>query len=293
MKKPRGHLLKVDDMKFIMGLPFFTFTATALARGMISPGLKWLVYLVAALCFTNAVFFIVLGMGHLGDNTDFGNFKDRRTRVTWKVTGFLCLSALAGGWLVGIVADEAYMDEYFRLKDGSVHKDVVPSGLGAPTFGDATVLEFAKGAVIDTERTVGYMEDGEVYCVAPLTGSTFANNPKYFAVGKDCCDQRSNFDCYKGPNEKDKVLKAIVRDTQNDDPYLTAIRVGESVYNMKLGSERIPLVFVEDTDEYIGDYWEKAFLLIMCLSIFQGLCCIVTGYVIRNLVRDPPRSSYF
>jgi len=295
MKKPRGHLLKVDDMKYIMGLPFITFFLTALARGMIDPDLRWTSYLLAALFFVCAVCLVVLGHSHSNHET-FGSFPDhapqnRRSAVTWKVSGFLCISALAAGWLVGIIADEAYMDEYWRLTDGSTAKEIMPGAIPTETIKSATVLEFQPGTLIDTEQTIGYMEKGEVYCVAPVTGQTSTNNPVYYAAGENCCDSRSNYDCSEASSDPEKSRKAIVLKPEDDDPYLTAIKMSASVYNTNPVQDRMALVFTDDPDGYINDYWHKAFIMIVCLSIFQGFVCIVTGFVIRNLVRK--RSSEF
>jgi hypothetical protein len=296
MKKPRGHLLKVDDMKYIMGLPFITFFLTALARGMIDPDLRWSSYLLAALFFACSVCLVVLGVSYGNKNT-FGSFPDhaptnRRSAVTWKVSGFLCISTLAAGWLVGILADSAYMDEYWRLINGATVKDVMPGAVPTDAMKSATVLWFQPGTMIDTEQTIGYMEKGEVYCVAPVTGQTSTPSPVYYAAGENCCDSRSNYDCSKANPDPEQSQKAIVLDTkEDDDPYLTAIKMSASVYNMNPAKDRIPLVFTDDTDGYINDYWHKAFIMIVCLSIFQGFVCIVTGFVVRNLVRK--RSSEF
>lgn len=280
MKKSRGYLLKTEDMSFIVGMPCATFAITALSVGMISPALRWLAYLFAALLLANAVFWIVLGLSHQGPS------KDRRTEVRQKCVGLLCLAALAGGWMMGLLADIAYMDEYWRLSHGAVHKDVTASGANVAAYADASVLEFAPGTFIDTDRTIGYMEQGEVYCIAPVTGQTSSDSPMYYAAGEDCCSQRGDFKCAEAKPKDGQVLKAIVLQNDEANPYLTAIRMSKSVYNLKLGNSRIPLKFVEDTDRYINDYWHAAFITIMICAIFQGFVCIVTGVVLRNLVKE-------
>jgi len=268
-----------------MGLPWLTFTLTALARGMISPGLYFLAYIVGAICLVHAVGWIFVGVSH------FHPMRERRASVSAKCIGFLCLAALAAGWLVGILYDSAYMDEYWRLHQGATHKNVKANSLGLTDYSDAAVIEFAAGTFIDTDRAVGYMDQGEVYCVAPVTGTTFSDSPVYYAAGENCCHARSQFTCAKAEPAKGKILTAIVMKRDEDDSYLAAIRMAKSVYQLKGETKtRTPLKFVDDVETYVNELWHDAFICIVCIAVVESFICMLTGIVIRNLLRDPPLS---
>lgn len=289
LKKPRGHLIKDEDLSNIAGLPWLTFTLSALAVGMMPQGFRIVAYIVAGAGLVNAAVFIGLGFSQ-------GQAKDRRSAIGSFSVGLLCMAALCAGWTVGLLVDYAYMDEYWRLARGSTHQNVMASGLGAVTYSDASVLEFQSGTFIDTERTLGYMEHGQVYCVAPVTGQAFSTSPLYYAVGRNCCDQRSNFRCSKAEPSAGKVLTAVVLSKGESDPYKTAIRMLGSVYGLqeKEGDDRISLKFLSDVDDYVGDLWHSAFISIICASMFYGFICVILVVLLRNRLKDrPPPSSEF
>lgn len=289
LKKPRGYLIKDEDLSNIAGLPWLTFTVSALAVGMIPQGIRIVTYIVGGLGFVNSVIYIGLGFSQ-------GQAKDRRSAMGSFSVGLLCMASLGAGWMVGLLADYSYMDEYWRLARGSTHQNVMASGLGAVTYSDASVLEFRSGTFIDTERSLGYMEHGQVYCVAPVTGQAFSSSPLYYAVGLNCCDQRSNFRCSKAEPGAGKVLTAVVLSKGESDPYQTAIRMLGSVYNLqeKEGDARISLKFLSDVDDHVGDLWHGAFISIICASMCHGFICVILVVFLRNRLKDrPPSSSEF
>lgn len=287
LRKPRGSLLKGDDLNLIIVLPWVTFTATAIAVGMIPQSARFLTYAIAALGCLNATIFMVLGYNQ-------SQQKDRSGAAGSACVGLLCMAALATGWTVGLLADYSYMDEYWRLAHGASHSNVAASGLGAAAYSDSSKVEFETGTFIDTERTLGYMEEGDVYCVAPVTGQSFSDTPLYYAVGVNCCDQRSNFQCSQAQPSAGKKLSAIVLGKGEDEPFQMAIRMSSSVYNMKLGKQRIALKFFSDVDAYQGDLWHGAFISLICASVLHGFICVLTAFLLRNLLKDaPPRSSAF
>lgn len=270
-----------------MGLPWLTFTLSAVAVGMIPQAWRFLTYIVALLGLANASLFIFrsLGQGEM----------DRGRKVGSICVGMLCLTSLAAGWMVGLLADYSYMDEYYRLVHGGAHQSVVASGTGATSYSDASVLRFQEGTFIDTERTLGYMVQGQVYCVAPVTGQTFSDDLMYYAIGENCCEQRSDFHCSKAEPQKGQVLAAVVlNDEGGDDHYQTAIRMLSSVYNMKYTGKRKILKVLSDINAYEGDLWDGALISIICSSILYGLICIMTALFLRNVLKDkPPQSSPF
>jgi len=195
--------------------------------------------------------------------------------------------ALSAGWTVGLFADGAYMDEYWRIEHGASYQDVLASGAGSAAYSDASMLQFRQNTFVDTERTLGYMEKGQVYCAAPVTGQAFSNSPLYYAVGMNCCDQRSNFRC--GQADPNTLSAMVVNDPDSDAQYQTAIRVLESVYSLQpSGAKRITVRFLSDVGGHQGDLWHAAFLSLFVASIVGGFLFIVAGVLLRNSVSKWP-----
>jgi len=268
----------------IICVPAIIFTSSCLSIGMTSSGWRFMAYVVVFLCLFCAVGFVCVGIGLAPVPGQDKPSTDKRTAVTYKSVGFLSLFALIFGFLMGLVADYSYMDEYFRLSNGAVYHNI---RAGVPVIHeDAAILTFEPGTIIDTAQTLGYQESGDVYCVAPVSASGDNKSPSYFAAGMNCCGQRSHFDCAEAEAIKGGMLKAVVLKSGDDDPYQTAIRMDASVYSLKLPTKRMALKFVEDSDEYISDLWHKAFIYLLMCCCMQLFVCIVTGIVLRNIVRD-------
>lgn len=286
MKKMRGYLLKPEDVTLIVFVPAIVFTASSLAIGMISPAWRFMAYIIVFVCLFCSVGFVCVGIGLAPPPGQEKPSTDRRVAVTYKSVGFLSLFALIAGFIMGLLADYTYMDEYNRLKNGAVYHNIDPAT--PKLHQDAAVITFEPGAIIDTDRTVGYQEAGEVYCVAPVSSSGDLTSPAFFAAGTDCCGKRSHFDC----SEVDVggMLKGIV--LKKDDAWDTAIRMDGSVYSLKLPEKRTAVKVVKDADRYINDLWDRAFIYLVMCCCMQGFLCIVTGIVLRNLLRDPSRSLY-
>lgn len=68
---------------------------------------------------------------------------------------------------------------------------------------DAGKLTFNGMTHVDTEKSVGYIaENGMVYCVAPVLGSTNQPRIEYWAAGIDCCAPSGDFWCDSAKDPK-------------------------------------------------------------------------------------------
>jgi hypothetical protein len=269
----------------MIGVPWLTFTVTAISMCMLPDKFRGVAYVVATAAALNAIYFLFCGYV-------LGRMSDRRA-VGCTCVGLLCLAALAAGWTIGLLADFSYMDEYYRLAAGARHGDVAASGAGTSQHQNASVLEFQQGTFIDTERTLGFMEHGKVYCVAPVTGQAFTDTPMYYAVGKDCCEQRSNFRCSKAEPEKGKRLTAVAADKDDEPHYRTAIRMASSVYDEKPAAKKMILKFVSNADDYLSDLWHGAFISLLCASILYAFVCGMTALFLRGVLRSKPSEDSF
>merc|ERR1719265_560521 len=112
------------------------------------------------------------------------------------------------------------MDRYYELSSGAVYNNMRPDDPGS-SFKDASIIQFAVNSKVNADQTLGYMKDGTVYCVAPIQGRTLSANPNFWAVGKDCCDERANFHCDKAtdPNARQAIR------VSSDGDFDTAIRM--------------------------------------------------------------------
>lgn len=194
-----------------------------------------------------------------------------------------CLTLLsigvAGG--IGHTIKVDYMDEYWRLDEGAVYKEVKPSDPGG-THRDASVLEFSGGSFVDMHRTEGYMKAGIVYCVAPIYSSKMASSPQYWAAGENCCDQRGNFTC---GDVADPDARAGLRVVDERNSYATAVRMAGSVYGLSPSTDEPVFVsWTSNAEAYKDTLWTKASILAFTSSVVQLLVSIFAGCMLSRVL---------
>lgn len=195
--------------------------------------------------------------------------------------GMLCLTALCIGASVGSYTYCTYASTYWLLENGVVYKGVSPLTQGSG-YADATLLSFTTDAFVDTERTLGYMENGVVYCVAPVTTQKFSNSPQYWAAGMDCCDQRSDFRCGDTSNEKAKTGLRIW-DKNDRDKYNTAIRMAESVYNLSPSETgHYSLTWTASGNNPKDDLWSSCLIILVLTSSMYFICSLGAALILRK-----------
>jgi len=247
-------------------LPWIMFTGIVILFIFVYHESRMLVWAIMAACFFLGLLLIATGVG--------------QSKSVHLAVGLLCLAAPGIGACIGIWIYENYALTYWHLRLGTTYRNVSPTSPGSD-YNDAVILTFTQDAFVDTQRTVGYMEAGIVYCVAPVSTNLVSNTPQYWAAGRDCCDERSDFHCGDTHIKEAKSGMRIL-DGNDRDRYRTAVRMAESVYNL--------------TANETGDYslsWRlnnnlEEDLLTSCL-IFLGLssslyfiCSVCAAIVLRR-----------
>jgi hypothetical protein len=265
-KKPRGSAVTTFEFFVAALLPWLMFTVVVTLFIINYYELSSVVWIVVAACVLMGVFLIGMGVG--------------QTRSVHFAVGLLCLAATCVGTSVGIYIYDIYARDYWGMKNGAEYKNVSPSSKGSD-HADAAVYSFTPDAFVDTERTLGYMEAGTVYCVAPVASQRYSDAPQYWAAGKDCCGQRSTFRC---GDAADTQAKSGVRITDEEDRarYNTAIRMAEAVYSLTPDETgRFSLIWTSN-DHLKADLWESCIHLLILSSSMYFICSVGAAIILRK-----------
>lgn len=266
LKKPRrAPAIGALDVFIAAFLPWLIFTVIEILFIYVYYQQPWRVWaLVGGFVLCSLV---LVGMGVGG------------TRSVHLAIGLLCLAATCVGTMVGVYVYGAYASSYWRLNDGVQYKSVSPLAL-ASEHSDATILGFAPESFVDAERTLGYMEAGTVYCVAPVAAQKFSDAPQYWAAGKDCCDQRGNFRCGAVLDPKAKTGLRVLDESERWK-YNTAIRMAESVYNLSPTNTGHFSVFWT-SDNLKDEIWSECLSLLLLSSSMYFVCSVAAALILRK-----------
>lgn len=184
---------------------------------------------------------------------------------------------------------------YLLAVEGREYVDVLPSAKTAE-FADAGILSFTADATLDTSRSFGYKADDFTYCVAPVVSRTTPVHPTsagpkvtFWAVGKDCCGNRREFEC-DGAGETEVTSAFTVRDVdynfvtkrlvpRTSRPlYLMAVDAAKALHNLKSeNDDSIILVrWAADPKDTLEVWRNRAY--IAC-----GVVCILYTVIITIL----------
>mmetsp|Transcript_34894 Transcript_34894/g.100478 ORF Transcript_34894/g.100478 Transcript_34894/m.100478 type:complete len:814 (-) Transcript_34894:45-2486(-) len=173
--------------------------------------------------------------------------------------GAWALSSLALAVAIGRSLHGDLLGPYWQIRDGGVAEDVdpleqqgVPPGIRAPA-----AFAFASDTFVDDHRTVGVVEGGHVYCVAPVAQIGAPSDVvSYWAVGVDCCETRRNFDC--GSSRDTGMLTAMSFRSADDERFRRATRIASSVWGATSDSDARFVRFVDDVDADQDAWWNEA-----------------------------------
>lgn len=174
--------------------------------------------------------------------------------------GCLLLTSVAAAAPVGIWLEGRYMQEFWQVDSGAEYLHVSPLAPSA-TVGDASVLRFENGTVVDGQRSLGFMRLGQVYCVAPVVGQGAVperSGARYWAAGENCCQQRGGFTC--GDVGLKDAHSGVVLRGEEAAYYAAAARMAFAAYEMKAGGDGQD-VFVRwtaDPSAYKARLWDDA-----------------------------------
>lgn len=240
-KSPGVPKMGIEHCLVATFLPWLMFTLVVTLFIFLYYDAPFLVGFLICACVLLVMGLVFLGVG-----------QSRRVHIA---IGLLCILAICIGASVGYCTFHNYASTYWLLEDGNVFHDVSPSSTGA-NYPNATLIGFSQDAFVDTQRTIGYMENGVVYCVAPISSRNweqqreqrwsagFYHAPQYWAAGIDCCDQRSGFRCGDtdardfGQDTRQRVVSTAAKgglriwDNRDRERFNTAIQMAESVYDL-------------------------------------------------------------
>lgn len=166
-------LVFVPLLEFILVFSLFLFGHWRV------PLLTWLTVMC---CFTVSAVMITVSL--LGQSRETGfHF----------ALGVSCIVACVLAVCMGSFAYHAYMEQYWWMETGRHYANLNATS-PAGSHLDGSLLHFHDTSAVDTTKAVGF-RDGTVYCVAPVLDDTQSKRVEYWAVGKDCCDQRGDFLC--------------------------------------------------------------------------------------------------
>jgi len=232
--------------------------------------MKVVVWSLIGACLALSLLFFVLGF--------------RSPNATFLAIGYLCVTSLIVGTVVGLSLDREYLQHYWELDNGTEYKDVDPTADAGSTK-DASVIQFVPGTFVDDRRTVGFISEGRIFCTAPVSLPQRANAAvAYWAIGEGCCQMRSNFDC---GTARDLDAYTAVAEKRNE-VYSKAIEEAVSVYGINATLANVGLVaFVSDPQAYIGEIWDEALTVALIAMIMDLVMCAIAGFVLGKILTPP------
>lgn len=274
----RGDRNKV--LVFVL-LPWLSFSMVMFITAFAHYEFKEVVYSLDGIAFFLSLVLFLNGLGA------------QRGHIVHIGLGILCCFAVCTGVLVGLFVDANFASAYYRLDNGAAYRDVEVTA-NATGYADATELNFKAGTIVYSEATVGYMEGGEVFCVAPVVSNKDSNLQvppivQYWAVGKDCCSMRGDFECDDAASGPESLGASVIR--LPDRGYRQAVRMMPAVHGLASEPSAIFVKWVKDPDAYRNDLLRNAVLLVVGASIAHLCASAVCGIGLAYAPLNAPRSN--
>lgn len=197
----------------------------------------WLITVTLLVLFTYAYQFfphVVLAYAATCHTVPFSLsvlFAVNRRRPLMALAMMMLVAAVLGS-AGGIIAKDSYMHQYWEMRDAPSVGGLDPlAGEHNSSLATAGQLTFVDGTFVDDRRTLGYVSNGEIYCVAPVVRPpSYASDVRFWAAGVGCCEMRSNFVCDSGAPQTGAFVTFRVR--QSTTKFLAAAREAQSVFNL-------------------------------------------------------------
>jgi len=249
-------------------------------------------------CFLLVVFYGVIGTGE-------GTAWERGYPSTMFLVPISIFSALLPLY-IGVKINVRIYTPYHLAVSGRKYKNVPPTGATAE-YADAGIIRFTDDAVLDTSRAFGYKASDFTYCVAPVISNEASVSPlsagpkiSFWAVGKDCCGNRRDFEC-DGAGDlevknaftvsdlpKDWLTETLVPKTSRP-MYLKAIEAAKALHNLRSEDPtKILLVrWAADPDTTLGVWYNRAVVAVVTACILYSVVIVlVWGYIHVYFDRD-------
>lgn len=163
-------------------------------------------------------------------------------------------------------------------------------------YADAGIIRFTADASLDVSRSFGLQANDFTYCVAPVVSREAVVHPhssgpkiSFWAVGRDCCGNRQNFEC-DGASETEVRSAFTVRDLGSDwltrllvpktmrPQFLKAIDAAKALHNLQSedDDEIVLLRWAADPEKTLKVWYNRAIL--SC-----ALSCTIFSLLIAGL----------
>lgn len=257
----------LQDVFLIVALPFLVFFLLLCLFLFIYHDLEPVVWTLVVVCSLLSLVFLGLGIGV-------------RHRVFIAI-GLLCLASTVTATVVGKWLDDNYLERYYMLDLTDKQAENLDPTVN-PGAAEITIFKFQNTTFVDDMRTVGFMADRKIFCVAPVSKPMGHNlSVEFWATGVDCCEPRQNFDCGAA---REQATFGIVAEA---NPYWDkAISEAKALYNVTVAPENPRLVyFVSGTDQVRTDLWEQALSVCLFASIVEFLMVVCAGFAMFKVLR--------
>lgn len=200
-----------------------------------------------------------------------------RQRHPEVVLALLCLTAATISLVVGSYAVTTSLMEYHRLSQGASYANVLPSEAGASKI-DATTLSFTNETLVDTSRTFGFTDTrdkrAKTYCVAPISdGNLYRRRFQFWAAGVNCCEARSNFNCFVSGSLGAHGALVMSKAAQRNQGFHLAVLGAQAAYDLTAGDHFLLVQWHEDPVGYRNSLWHSTSML---FSIVAGSYLIIS-----------------
>lgn len=198
-------------------------------------------------------------------------------------TGLWCIITVVCAHVLGLYLSSSYLQHYRSINNGESLEAVDPSSLEGRGLAGASLFAFENGSFVDDYRTTGFVARGRMYCVAPVARRGRPSSEVYFwAVGIDCCERRSNFDC--GTSRDDgELMAAISYSTSADKYFREAIAASGSVHGTSSPPEAELVAFVADPDAVKDRIWGRALTLMVAATAMHLGCSMIVLLVAKSV----------
>lgn len=182
------------------------------------------------------------------------------------------------------------MQPYHDLRSLNTYDNIDPALHRGQEFMDAAEVIFHEGVALDLRKAVSF-QNGETYCVAPISSGVAPNVPlnnyDFWAVGKNCCSGSNDFHC----GDMQRTTHGGVRVVRDDERsfYRLAVQQAESAYAIKAVH---PLFFhwVSDPTDHVDSLRRqgyRAYLIgLLAYFGFQFVLVVANIFLIKEGVHS-------
>lgn len=184
----------------------------------------------------------------------------------WQLLGFLCLIAVVLGHGLGSYSRKQYLVVDMIYRNSVSYDNVLPNS-DPLAFKDAGSLTFSRGTLVDSSRSVGYM-DGDLWCAAPVVSGAYQNYAGFWAVGTNCCRQRGYFACGDVLNASVLGGLMILRESPVNEQYKKAALMAAVTYGVAIPDSPSFIQWDVWPNEYADSLFQSALKLVLdsCLA---------------------------